>query len=69
MGSIEIRQHNDINLMRPIIIKKAIEGDIIGFAEGDENQSSSPMTWMIAMQDYTEVIYMNKEDFKELWNL
>ena len=49
MGSVEIRSHNEINLMRPIIIKKAIEGDIIGFAEGDERQSTSPMTWKVAM--------------------
>ena len=55
--------------MRPIIIKKAVEGDIIGFSEGDESQSSSPMTWLISMQNQTEVIYLRPEDFKELWNL
>ena len=56
MGSIEIRRHNDFSLLKPLIVKKAIEGDILGFAEGDHNLSSSPLTWFVSMQDQTEVI-------------
>ena len=35
MGSIEIRKHNNNNLMKPFIVKKAIEGDVLGWADGD----------------------------------
>ena len=35
MGSVEIRRHNNTDLMKPYIIKKAIEGDIMGWAQGD----------------------------------
>ena len=49
MGAVEIRRHNNKDLMKPYIVKKAIEGDIIGWAEGDSSYSSSPLTWLIAM--------------------
>jgi hypothetical protein len=69
MGSVEVRLHSNSNLMRPIIIKKATEGDIIGFSEGDGNVSASPLTWFISMQNNTEVIYIDQHDWTELWNL
>ena len=49
MGAVEIRRHNNKDLMKPYIVKKAIEGDIIGWAEGDSSYSSSPLSWLIAM--------------------
>ena len=49
MGSIEIRRHNDNSLLKPFIVKKAIEGDILGFAAGDGNISGSPLTWLVSM--------------------
>ena len=37
MGAVEVRKHQDNNLLKPYLVKKAIEGDVIGFAEGDGN--------------------------------
>ena len=48
-GSAEIRRHNNQNLLKPFIVKKAIEGDVIGWAEGDCSYSSSPLTWIRAI--------------------
>ena len=69
MGSVEIRRHNNKDLMQPYIIKKAIEGDIIGWAEGDHAYSSSPLTWLISMQNDTEVVFISKKDWPHLWNI
>ena len=49
MGSVEVRRHSNYALMKPYIVKKATEGDIIGFAEGDGNNSASPLTWFVSM--------------------
>ena len=49
MGAVEVRKHQDNNLLKPYLVKKAIEGDVIGFAEGDGNQSGSPLTWLVSM--------------------
>lgn len=68
MGSCEIRSHNELNLLKPIVVKKAVEGDIMG-ALYDESRDTmlSPLTWLMSMQDLTEVIYFSHEDFKKLW--
>ena len=31
MGSCEVRSHTQPNLLKPTVVKKAIEGDILGF--------------------------------------
>lgn len=49
MGACEIRKHNNKNLLKPFIVKKAIEGDILGWADGDEAYSSSPLSWIVVM--------------------
>ena len=49
MGAIEVRRHTDTNPLKPYIVKKATEGEIIGFAEGDGNYSASPLTWYNSM--------------------
>ena len=52
MGAVEIRRHNDINLLKPYVVKKAIEGDIIGFVEDDsKDNTASALTWFMSMQD------------------
>ena len=55
--------------MKPFIVKKAIEGDIIGWAEGDCSYSSSPLTWIRAIQDDTEVCFISRADWTQLWNM
>ena len=50
MGSIEIRNHSEHKLLKPHIIKKAIEGDIIGSEINEDSAIMlSPMTWLISM--------------------
>ena len=62
-GSIEVRRHNNKDLLKPFVVKKAIEGDIIGFVEGDGNSSASPLSWLVSMQPETEVAFFSKEDW------
>ena len=50
MGSVEIRNHSEHKLLKPNIIKKAIEGDIIGSEINEDSAIMlSPMTWSISM--------------------
>ena len=69
MGSIEIRRHNNKDLLKPYVVKKAVEGDILGWADGDCQYSSSPLSWLTVMQDNTEVIFIAKSDWDKLWGL
>ena len=69
MGSVEIRQHTDQNMMKPYVVKKAVEGDVIGFSEGDGNETGNPLCWLVSMQEQTEVVWIPKERWEELWNL
>ena len=69
MGSLEVRKHNNKDLLKPYVVKKAIEGDIIGWAEGDGAYSSSPLSFVYVMQDNTEVIFIAKSDWNQLWGL
>ena len=62
-GSVEIRRHKNDNLLKPFVVKKAIEGDVIGWADGDCSYSSSPLTWIRAIQDDTEVIFISRSDW------
>ena len=64
MGSCEIRKHNNKNLLKPYIVKKAIEGDIVGWAEGDEAYSSSPLSWIFVMQDNKIILKEKKHSFE-----
>ena len=65
MGSVEVRLHNNYNnLLRPQVLKKAIEGDVLGFHEGDEGQTASPLSWIMSKQDDTEVIFLPKGVFQ-----
>lgn len=68
-GSVEIRKHGNSDLLNPYIVKKAIEGDIIGWADGDENYSSSPLSWIVALQGNTEIIFIDDNDWLKLWNI
>ena len=68
-GSLEIRKHSNKDLMKPYTIKKAIEGDIFGWGEGDGNQSTSPLAWFVSMQNETEVVFIKKRDWLKLWNI
>ena len=59
-GSCEVRKHVQHDLLKPIILKKAVEGDILGAQFNDDAaEVMSPLTWLISMQDYTEVIFFS----------
>ena len=70
MGSCEVRSHTQPNLLKIIVVKKAIEGDIVGclFNE-DMSKVMNPLTWLMSMQDQTEVLFLTPDDFKKLWYL
>jgi len=68
MGSIEVRSHNIHNLLKPTVLNKATEGEILGSKlDTANNAMMSPLTWLISMQEQTEVVYFSQEDFKKLW--
>ena len=70
MGSCEIRSHSVNDLLKPTIVKKAIAGDILGaLQDQSKDLMRSPMTWLVSLQDQTEVIFFNYDDFKKLWFL
>ena len=71
MGAVEIRRHNDINLMKPYVVKKAIEGDIIGFTDDEDSRdnTASALTWLMSMQEQTEVLFISKELWPDIWTL
>ena len=52
-----------------MLFKKAIEGDIIGFKEGDNGVTCNPLTWLLATEDNTEIIFMDLQKFADLWAL
>ena len=70
MGSCEIRTHAEPNLLKPSVLKKAIEGDVLGFnLNEDANTILSPLSWLISLQDDTEVLFLSTGDFKKLWSM
>ena len=70
MGSVEVRSHYVHDLMKPTVVNKAREGEVIGFeADAANKVMLSPLTWLVSMQDQTEVVFMSQEDFKRLWVL
>ena len=68
-GSVVIMRHSNNDVDGPRIIKKAFPGDIINFEEGDDGSTSNPLTWFRATQNSTELVFMDKDQFKELWKL
>ena len=68
-GSIDIRNHQNTNLLKPFKVHKAVEGDIIGFERGDMGITVNPLTWMVSKQDYTEVAYFEIDQWEKLWKL
>jgi len=59
-GAVKISTHANANLLKPYAIRKAVEGDIIGFAAGDDDVTVNPLTWMVAFVDNTEVVYIDR---------
>jgi hypothetical protein len=68
-GQVMFCKHPNSAEGRPYIIKKAFEGDIIGFFDGDDGLSASPLTWYITFTDATEIVWLEPEKFKELWKM
>ena len=68
-GAILVKNHPMEDLSRPILLHKAMEGDILGFTEGDDGLTGDPLTWMIAFGNNTEVLFLEKDEFMALWCL
>lgn len=47
-GAIIICKHPNTSTGPIQIIKKSVEGDIIGFDEGDGGLTANPLTWFLA---------------------
>ena len=65
-GAIELRIHDKEDFLKPVLVRKALEGDILGFTEGDGGISSCPLSWLVSMQSDTEVIFFEKKDFENM---
>lgn len=68
-GQIMFCKHPNSCDGNPVIVKRAYEGDIIGFIEGDNGLTNNPLTWYITITDHTEVIFLQVEQFMSLWRL
>lgn len=68
-GSIELRVHDKEDFLKPVAVRKVVEGDILGFSDGDGGISSCPLSWLVAMQTDTEVLFFEKKDFAKIWGL
>jgi len=68
-GQVMFCKHPNTAEGKPFIIKKAFEGDIIGFFDGDNGVSASPLTWYITFTDATEIVWLEKDQFTELWKM
>lgn len=68
-GAIIICKHPNTATGPTQIIKKSVEGDIIGFDEGDGGLTANPLTWFMAFQDGTEVVFLELDAFRDLWKL
>ena len=66
-GMIETKQHL-AKVRVPIPLNKFQRGDILGFDQGDNGRTSNVNTWSICRSE-VEAIWMNKEDFADLWHL
>jgi hypothetical protein len=52
----------------PKPLSKFTEGDILGFAEGDNGKTQHVETWSVCMSQ-VEAIWMKRKDFAALWHL
>jgi hypothetical protein len=68
-GSIIMRKHQNGAAVEPYLAKKLVEGDILGFADGDDGISLNPLSWFFSGQDNTEVVFLSEREFMELWKL
>lgn len=68
-GAILVKNHSMEDLSKPILLHKALEGSILGFMEGDDGLTGDPLTWMICYGSFTEVLWLEKNEFMDLWNL
>ena len=64
---VEAKQHI-AGVRVPIPFNEFRSGDIIGFDKGDNGQTTNSNTWSIC-QSEVEAIWMDKNDFYELWQL
>ncbi|CDW86062.1 tpr domain containing protein [Stylonychia lemnae] len=66
-GSVSVRNHTE-QIMKPRILCKALEGQILGYDEIDkENMSTHSQTWLVALET-TEIVFFKKETFKKIWD-
>lgn len=66
-GSLLICQHPHSPDGPTTLIKRAYEGDIIGFMEGDNGITCSPLTMIVTYDDATEIVFLDKPAFIKLW--
>jgi len=70
-GAVMIKTHPGSDLTKPVTLHKALEGNILGFTEGESfgGITLDNLTWLIVHGTQTEVVWMKRIDFDKLWNL
>ena len=66
-GSLLICKHPNSPNGPTTLIKRAYEGEVIGFMEGDNGITCSPLTMIVTYEDATEIVFLEKQAFKKLW--
>lgn len=65
-GSLRVMNH-DADILSPETIGRYKAGRIIGHGETDNNITTHSQTWILSFDDMTEVVFLEKEVFDELW--
>ena len=66
-GLVETKVHS-FGSRIPKTHASLIEGDILGYMEGDNGRTTHVETWSIS-KSHTEVIWMSRDDFADLWQI
>ncbi len=67
VGTIFVLSHAEVDIMKPRLLFKCNEGQIIGNEDLDQGVSSHSESWLLTYEN-TEVIFFKKEHFQKIWD-
>jgi hypothetical protein len=62
-----VLSHAEEDTLKPRLLFKCIEGQIIGNEESDNGATSHSETWLLAYEN-SEVIFLKKDNFQKIWD-
>lgn len=65
-GSVKVRSHQG-GILTPTIVGRYKEGRILGHGSSDNNITVQSNTWLTSFDEGTEIVFIDKARFDELW--